>query len=204
MHKILWGTVALVAIVGIVLFAILRTPEQPAAEQMVTYKNEAAGFSIRLPSLQVSTTSNDYTYKLDESYRYQALGPGKDIGGIKFTIPPDMASGTNLGMDSYLSVEQIPQSQTCSAFGFLEGEASAVVVAEGSTIYSVASTTGAAAGNRYEETVYAVPGTNSCVAVRYFIHYSAIENYPVGAVKEFDHAALIKQFDAIRRTLTIL
>ena len=70
--------------------------------------------------------------------------------------------------------------------------------------YSVASSTGAAAGNRYEETVYALPGTNHCIAVRYFIHYGVIENYPVGLVREFDKKSLLKEFDTIRRTLNIL
>jgi hypothetical protein len=67
----------------------------------------------------------------------------------------------------------------------------------------VASTTGAAAGNRYEETVYAIPGTNPCVAVRYFVHYGVIENYPPGTVRQFDKQALLDQFDRIRRTLVV-
>ncbi len=63
--------------------------------------------------------------------------------------------------------------------------------------------TGAGAGNRYEETVYATPSMSSCVAVRYFIHYVAIENFPDDTVKAFDQEALLNQFDQIRRTLTI-
>jgi hypothetical protein len=72
---------------------------------------------------------------------------------------------------------------------------------DGEMLYSVASSTGAAAGNRYDETVYALPGTNPCIAVRYFIHYGVIENYPAGTVRAFDEAALRSEFDAIRRTL---
>jgi len=161
------------------------------------YANGGDGFSIRLP--------NDYA--IDESYRYQEFGPGKDISGIKFTIPTFVATGTNLGSDTYLSVEEIPQANPptgeCSAAFFLDQKVATSIIVEGDTTYSVATSTGAGAGNRYEETVYALPNTNPCVAVRYFVHYSVFENYPAGAVREFDRQALLAQFDAIRRTLVI-
>ena len=157
------------------------------------YATSTAGFSIRYPSGYVS----------DDSYRYQALGPGKEISGVKFTIPAATATGTNLGADSYLSVESLPQAQSCVAGLFLDGAATSSEVTDNDMTYSFASSTGAGAGNRYEETVYALPGINSCTAVRYFVHYSVFENYPPGAVKEFDRAALFAQFDTIRRTLKV-
>jgi len=64
--------------------------------------------------------------------------------------------------------------------------------------------TEAAVGNRYEETVYAMPGTSPCVAVRYFIHWTIIENYPPGAVTAFDRQALLDRFDAMRGTLVLV
>jgi len=157
------------------------------------FESGSQGFSLRYPAgfTPVST------------YSYQALGPGKNIAGVKFTIDPALATGTNLSNDSYLSVEQIPQSQACSASSFLQQGVASQTVTDGSTDYSVASSTDAAVGNRYFETVYALPGTNPCVAVRYFIHYGVIENYPAGTVKSFDQAALVGLFDTIRRTLTI-
>ncbi len=158
------------------------------------YSNSADGFSIRLP--------NDYT--IDESYKYQELGPGKDISGVKFTIATSTAAGTNLAPDSYLSVEEIPNVQDCKASLFLDPQqVSTGTLADNGTTYSVASSTGAAAGNRYEETVYALPNMNPCVAVRYFIHYGIIENYPAGTVQQFNQQTLLAQFDSIRRTLTI-
>ena len=167
------------------------------------YSNGAAGFSIRLPS--------DYT--IDNSYQYKELGPGRDIPGIKFTIPASVTAGTNLAKDSYVSVEEIPftnpQADTCSANLFLDTKETlpARTMSDGGTEYSVASSTGAGAGNRYEETVYALPGTSAsrrtCIAVRYFIHYSVFENYPAGAVREFDKQSLTNQFDAIRHALII-
>ena len=162
------------------------------------YSNSAKGFSLRLPG----------GYAVDEKYSYQELGPGRDISGIKFTIPASVATGTNLASDTYLSVEEIPQANSpgngCTEALFLDQQGAATsTVVDKDTTYSVASSTGAGAGNRYEETVYALPGTNPCIAIRYFIHYGVIENYPAGMVHEFDKQALLNQFDAIRRALTV-
>jgi len=172
---------------------IAVAPELPGQNLPRIYTNSGAGFSLRLPA----------GYSADESYRYQELGPKKTIHGISFTIPDTLAKGSNLSSDTFVSVEEIPKATTCSAALFLD-RASATTLTDASTTYSVASSTGAAAGNRYEETVYALPGTNPCVAMRYFIHYGVIENYPPGAVREFDHAGLVATFDAIRRSLILV
>jgi hypothetical protein len=189
------------AVVGIAFFVMrIFTPAKVSAPiNTVLYSNSKDGFSVRLPG--------DYT--IDESYAYQELGPSRDISGIKFTIATSTSAGTNLGQDSYVSVEEIqlanPQTDECSANLFVDTTEAlpARIINDSGTDYSVASSTGAGAGNRYEETVYALPGTNPCVAVRYFIHYGVIENYPVGAVQEFNKQSLLNQFDAIRRTLII-
>jgi len=176
---------------------ILVAPEPTGVSLPQIYSNSKNGFSIRLP----------IGYTTDESYVYQELGPGKNSAGVKFTIPSSVATGTNLGEDSYISVEEVPQSvllaKECSAAFFVDPETSVRTIVDGDITYSFASSTGAGAGNRYEETVYALSGTSPCVAVRYFIHYGVIENYPAGAVREFDKQSLIAQFDSIRRTLII-
>ena len=141
-------------------------------------------------------------FSIDNTYKYQELGPGKDINGVKFTIPKSITDGTNLGTDSYISIENIPQVQNknCTADLFLD-QVKASNLIDGNTTYSFASSDGAAAGNRYEEKIYAIPGTNPCIAVRYFIHYGVFENYPAGTIKQFNEKTLLNQFDQIRHTL---
>ncbi len=157
------------------------------------YENGAEGFSLRYPT----------GYSIDPAYRYAGFGPDKEIRGVKFMIPPSMASGTNLGQDTYLSVEEIPQTSSCTARRFLPDTILVSTVTETGTEYSVAFSTGAAAGNRYEETAYALPGTNPCIGIRYFIHYGVLENYPPGMVQAFDRNKLLQQFDIMRRTLVV-
>ncbi len=170
----------------------IRAADDPGGLGRI-YENGSAGFSIRHPA----------DYAVDAAYRYEALGPGNEIGGVKFTISTSTSEGTNLSSDSYLSVEEIPGASTCSASLFLPDGASESTIEEDGTSYSFAEATGAAAGNRYEESVYAIPGTNPCIAVRYMIHYGVLENYEPGTVEQFDETALKKTFDAMRSTLVI-
>ncbi len=193
-------SIAVLVVVGVAGYfiwcaATKQTSELQNVNVSQTYTNTDMSFSLRLPSKECV---------VDETYRYEALGPGKEIYGVKFTVPIKQATGTNLGQDSYVSVEKIPRVTNCSAELFLNTGTKAVTIQEGDVTYSVASSSGAAAGNRYDETVYALPGTNPCIAVRYFVHYSVFENYEPGTIKRFDLKALTDEFDAIRKTLTIV
>lgn len=159
------------------------------------YLDGTTGFSIRYP----------IDYLVDASYEYQLLGPGKDISGVKFIIPSGLTTGTNLSsFDTGVSVEIIPAIQDCNAGFFLDANANIQTVTDNGNEYSFASTVGAAAGNYYEEDVWAISGTNPCIAVRYFIHSGNIGNYPEGTVSGFDRDTLINQFDKIRHSLTTL
>lgn len=158
------------------------------------YGSGSKGFSIRYPE----------GYIVNPNYVYLTPGQDKEIRGVSFTVSPSMVKGTNLSQDSYISVEEIPDSSICAADLFLKGDQSGnVTEADKGTTYSIASSTGAGAGNRYEETLYAVSGTNPCIAIRYSIHYGVMENYPKGAVQAFDEKKLLEEFDAIRRTLIV-
>lgn len=177
-------------------------PTQAEIQATHVYHDTALGFSLTLPTA-IASSSSDSEYSVDTSYKYTAQGPGKAISGVKFTIPKSTAAGTNLSSDSYISVEYLP-GPTCDAAPFMSDPSSkSSTVREGVLSYSVASSTDAAVGNRYEETVYARSDSNPCIAVRYFIHYGAIQNYPEGQVREFDKAALLEEFDQIRRTLAL-
>lgn len=172
-------------------YTCILTAKDPGGLSSV-YENGSAGFSIRYPD----------GYTVDPNYTYTQLGPNKAIHGVAFKIASSTAAGTNLSSDSYLSVEEIPQAKECSASLFIYPGVKMETVTDGGVTYSVASSTDAAVGNRYEEHVYAIPGTNPCIAIRYYIHYAVFENFPPGAVKRFDEHALLATFDKMRSTLT--
>jgi hypothetical protein len=161
--------------------------------ELQSYTNSALGISIKYPS----------GYTLNPSWQNTSVVPTKPISGIQLTIPGSMATGTNLSEDTYLSVEQLPRAKVCSGDIFMAQNAIARDVVDNGVTYSVASTTGAAVGNRYEETVWAIKGSSPCTAVRYMVHYGAFENYGPGTIVEFNRTALTNAFDQIRHSVTL-
>ncbi|HVV38963.1 MAG TPA: MliC family protein [Candidatus Paceibacterota bacterium] len=170
---------------------ILVSPD-PSNTLSQIYATSTLGFSLRTPAGYMPL-----------AYTYQALGPNKGIKGVKFTIPATSATGTNLSKDTYISVEELPNSTTCLASEFLEPGAKAITFTDAGVDYSAATSSDAGAGNLYDEAVFSIPGTSPCIAVRYFIHSTQFANYPAGSVVEFSREAVINEFDAIRRSLVI-
>lgn len=148
------------------------------------YSDGTAGFSIRYPA--------DFTAV-------------KTAKGVMLAIPASLAAGTNLSSaDTGVSVEIIPASQTCDAKMFLKGYSNVQLQTktENGIDYSFAAVSQGAAGNFYEEDIYAIPETNPCIGIHYLIHSTNIANYPAGTVTAFDKDALLKVFDNIRNSLT--
>jgi membrane-bound inhibitor of C-type lysozyme len=159
------------------------------------YHDGTIGFTVRYQT----------DFGTNATYTYSGLGPKKEIAGIKFIIPASMATGTNLSADSYVSVEHLSTTTAaCDADAFLLSGTHATAITENDVTYSFASSSDAGAGNRYEESVYAFPGSQPCLAVRTFVHYMAIENYATGTVRAFDRESLDKTFALIRDSLTFV
>lgn len=173
-----------------------RTQEQIATTTQETlpvwqaYASTTMGVALEYPP----------GYTLDELYFYGQF-PGKPIHGVSFVVPASVATGTNLSADTRLSVEQLPRAKSCTGDIYINDNVKATKMTENGVEYSVASTTGAGAGNRYEEWVYAIVGSQPCTAVRYYLHSTNIGNYPAGAVREYDRGQLLAEFDQIRRSL---
>ena len=166
---------------------------------------ESPGTGVQTQQYSTTTFSLQYPpdYALNEAYAYDQFGPKKLIHGISLVIPAAMATGTTLSADTYLSVEQLPRAKKCTGDIFISADVKTQTVTEGGIDYSLATTSGAAAGNRYEELVYALATSSPCTAVRYYIHSTDIGNYPAGTVREFDRITLIDAFDTIRRSVVM-
>ena len=195
--------IIVIAVAGFYAWRIFGPTPTPApvmvADTQSTYTTST--YSVKYPS----------DFVLNAQYAYDQFGPNKLINGVKFTIPASVAmastsspqAGTNLSSDTYLSIEQLPRAKKCTGDIYLTASVVAQNITENGTDYSFASSTGAAAGNRYEEHVYALATSSPCTAVRYYIHSSGIENFVEGAVQEFDKEALLTSFDKIRASLVL-
>ena len=204
MNKNVIGIAVGIIIIGGVIYYLLASqggkPVSPppasspqAATQPATSTYTGSNFTVVYPS----------DFNVDPTYQYTSVSPTKPISGVKFSIPMTMATGTNLAADSYVSVEWLPHAKKCTADIYIKDNVKAVDWPDKGVVYSYASTTGAAAGNFYEEDVYALPQSSPCTAVRYYIHTTDINNYPAGTVQQFDRAKLMDAFDGIRRSLTL-
>ncbi|TSC85587.1 MAG: hypothetical protein G01um10148_973 [Parcubacteria group bacterium Gr01-1014_8] len=196
--------VVLVAIAGLFLWqtylkkpeaAPVTLPEEVKPVQTTdTYASSTLGISITYPK----------GYTVNEAYAYDQVSPTKLIHGVKFVVPETAFAGTNLSVsDTGVSIEWLPRAKKCTGDIYLPGNVVALSFADGGTAYSVATSSGAAAGNFYEEKVYAIASSSPCTAVRYFLHSSNIGNYATGTAHEFDRAALLSDFDKIRQSLKI-
>lgn len=191
MRKNLFFIIIGIALVVLVIVLVRQNKEENIPEENA-YANwnayESEDFSLYYPK----------DFMLVSNYRYEALGPGKEIPGVAFTVPAVLSDKTNLSNDTKLSIEEIPDKESCTPVDFLTAPSGERTVTEQGITITVAEESGAAVGNRYDETVYVYPG---CRAVRYFIHSTNIQNYDPGTVQEFDRAAVITAFDLIRKSV---
>jgi hypothetical protein len=163
-----------------------------APPNWLTYKNDAAGYSISYPK----------DWKIDLSFTDPQSPPGQEIHGVAFGIPESLTRGTNLSADqTTVSVEALPLAGGCDAHRFLPDGENMRAVTENGRTWSVADSGEGAAGNFYDTTVYALATKTQCLAVHYTIHSTNIGNYDPGSVKAFDAKSLTATFDRIRRSL---
>ncbi|HEX3672953.1 MAG TPA: hypothetical protein VHU87_01645 [Rhizomicrobium sp.] len=161
-------------------------PAPVAPSGMILYHDAHTGFAIAYPP----------HWSVNPHFRRDTSPP---VHGVSFTVAAARVTGTNLGADTKLIVEHV--AGPCNAARFLDAPQDLHSETDGARSYSVATENDAGAGNRYEETVYALTNGTTCFGIRYFIHYAAIENFEPGSVKAFDRDALIATFDRMRRSL---
>ncbi len=180
----------LVIVLGL---AIAATAAQGAPAGWTRYTDMKLGWTIAYPA----------QWKVDPHYVSTTLGPDHEIKGVSFSIPDSVQPGTNLSHnDTALSVESLP-GKDCKPGQFVDPAENVRKVKADGRIYTAADSGDAAAGNRYETYIFVVNGTSPCLAVRYFVHSTAVENYDPGSIKAFNEAKLLAQFDAIRATLKL-
>lgn len=150
------------------------------------YTNTVFGFTIQPAA----------GFTVSEAYLNQNLGPGREIPGIAFIIPASLSTGTNLSSDSYLAVERLLDVD-CTPATFIDAEGDIETVTINSSSFQKASASDAAAGNRYDQTVYVTEKGDVCYAIREFVHTTQIANYPAGTVMEYDKTKLSAAFDAM-------
>jgi len=167
-----------------------------------TYHDAKYGFSISYPNGWNADFRHISVGFLSEPNEKPGQPHDKHTYLVTIGVPAHLTKGTNLSDDTRLDVAT-HSDFACSPTAVLYNPGTVHRLTENGITYSVASVGEGAAGNFYETTVFVIEGSKPCLVVEYFIHSTNIGAYDPGTVREFDHAALVADFDRIRRTLVV-
>lgn len=160
-------------------------------EQLQTYNNSTYGVTFQYPQTMnfVTPTYALLQDKITELQIPQSAYPKTNFGDAAFSVSAAYAKdlATCLTMNP-------PEN----ASGFKNQ-----TQINGQTFY-LAQSMGAAAGNRYDSTVYrTLSGKQTCIEVSETIHTSNIGNYPAGTVTEVNQGDVQSRLDAVLQTFKI-
>lgn len=154
-----------------------------SALNYIPYQDPAGAYSVQVPA----------GWKANEKFAYDAIGPDKKIPGVSFSVPAAFTAGTNLGSDSYISIEKNPYAKSCVAAEFTSNGTTnpdGVTESIGSISWNIGESADAGAGNYYNERVYAAKQGSNCYGIRLFLHSGNIGNYDAGAKQQFQKTML--------------
>jgi hypothetical protein len=196
-----WGVIVIVLMIVGVLFYEARHYSTGQTSPIVAdiiagvpntiYANTQFGFTLQYPS--VATSSN---------VDYGGYLPLTQTSIASFTLPRSMFAGTNLGEAGvYVGSTSTPSIVSqCLQASKENGETLVGTSTINGVDFMEATSTGVGAGNIYEETVYRRLAGNACLEITELLHSGNIDNYPSGAVVQFDKATYQGILDAIVHT----
>ena len=158
----------------------------------VIYEDPQSGFSMYYPSTALLETAG-----------FEGYLPLTQSPVIAFTLNTDMFQGTNLGEAGvYVGATSSPAivadcMNPSSDAGETQATSSQTI---NGTAFSVFDSTGAAAGNIYQEKAFRTVENGSCFEIVELLHSSQIGNYPPGKVVAFDQAKFSSILDAMVAT----
>ncbi|HVM73577.1 MAG TPA: MliC family protein [Candidatus Paceibacterota bacterium] len=167
-----------------------------------TFTDGPKTFSFSYPSdLNVSGAGGGYT----ADWMVNATTSGMILARI--VVPQSYEQGTNFGDAKFTVGTSADPSAvaTCLTYNPTGGHATAATTTTlGDTPYTVFHSSDAGAGNYYDTTSYRTLHNSQCYAIEYTIHYANIKNFPKGAVKAFDEAALVSKLDLVARSFAFI
>ncbi|MFN8411545.1 MAG: hypothetical protein U0Z26_04075 [Anaerolineales bacterium] len=161
--------------------------------QLFQYHNPSTGLSITYPDSFAPVLPPFGNYKIKPELTLQLI----DTSSLY---------KTNLG-EAYIFISSSSDSQvvaTCTESNQnAEGEQILGNESLNGFTFVHSSSTGAGAGNYYDQDIHRMVNNNVCYEVIFFMHSSNIGNYVDGTVKEFNRDDLMKKFNDVFSTFTI-
>ena len=210
MKSLMWVIVALIVIIaGYAIYesqsvstvAIPSTTATTTAANLpdiipgtpsVMYQDPQYGFSIYYPSTTVLKTTG-----------FDGFLPVAKTPVIAFSLDTNLFSGTNLvEAGVYIGATTSPSIvASCigvrSSSGETQASSTAVI---GGTTFAVFDSTGAGAGNIYQEKAFRTVNQGTCFEIVEMLHSGQLANYPAGKATAFDEARFSGILDAMVNT----
>lgn len=150
-----------------------------------TYRNDTYGFEFQYPD-DMSFVTPKYALLQDKI--------------VELGIPQNQYPKTNFGDAAFsVSASYAKSKAECLSMNAPEngdGFKNAITI-NGIQFYTT-TTSGAAAGNRYDGTTYrTLVGNQTCIELTETIHTSVLENYPAGTVTEVDSQSVRNRLNQV-------
>ena len=159
----------------------------------VRYDNEEFGFTIGRPASSPVETSG-----------FEAYLPLTQKPVVGFALTPELFQGTNL-IDAGVYIGAISDPTVAEKWdqpAADSGEQSAGTAEINGVSFAVFTSTGAAAGNIYDQKVYRTLRDGTCFEIVELLHSGNIGNYEEGTIVEFDKATFQGYLEAMVQTFS--
>jgi hypothetical protein len=161
--------------------------------QLFQYNSPSSGLSVTYPDTFAPALPPYGNYKTKPEFALQLIDPASFYK-------------TNLGQAyMFFSSSNDPQVVATCTDSNPNAEGEQIIGNEtvnGSTFVH-SSSTGAGAGNYYDQDIHRMVKNNVCYEVIFFMHSTNVGNYVIGTVTEFDRNAIMKKFNYVFSTFTI-
>ena len=166
------------------------------------YTDRSSTFSFIFPK-DFSVSGTDMGYN-SQSWAQGATTTGMELARID--VPQNYESGTNFGNAWFtVGASSNPSAvATCLVNTFDVPTATTTRTIINGVLFTKMTFTGAGAGNRYDTTSYRAIHAGMCYAIEYTIHYGVLQNYPKGAVTQFNEQKIRSALDHVAQSFRFL
>ncbi len=213
MKTIFW--IIVVIVIGVIGYFVYSTeieiPVVVGPSATTTSEADLPQIIPDVPSVKYTDPRYNFSIYYPSTATVRAAGfdgylPLTQTPVVAFTLNPDMFQGTNLSdAGVYVGATSTPAIvANCTNADQNSGETAATSsVTVGSVTFNEFDSTGAAAGNIYQEKIFRSVVDGSCLEFVELLHSGNIDNYPSGTVTAFDEAEFSGILDAMFNTLAV-
>jgi hypothetical protein len=196
------GAIVIVAVIIAVIFYLVQPKNQVSTDTTATSTEQTAtttdnselvkdiSWKTYVSPTYHFTVSYPATFSVNKNVTFDQLGADKQINGVAYGVSSEYTKGTNLSTDSKIIVG-VADTLVCDSvtYNIPNGKALPDISVNGQVFHGI-QVIDPAAGNIYDVTLYYAKVGNKCYGLGLYLHSGNIQNYPEGAVTEYNKPEL--------------